>query len=195
MFEPTFLSPQAAGGVSLSRCPSTPAASGTAPLRDTTADDRSHNSPRSAPRRHPPQVRLHRRHRGGSFWVELAQTGGSAGIRGAPEVGWGRLQDPEGSQREHKSYICCHSNCWLLLDVFLSWRCAGWGVTGTNSVGHTCWYSWQEDEEGPPRLLQLSHSSASQSTTVSRKSAAQSLSGGHRETSGMSLGNRREGWG
>lgn len=44
-----------------------------------------------------------------------------------------------------------------------------------------------QDEEGLPRLLQLSQSPTSDWMTVNWSSAAHKLSGGYRETDGMSL--------
>lgn len=51
---------------------------------------------------------------------------------------------------------------------------------------HTWWYSWQE-EDGLPRLLQLSHSSPSDWMIVNWASVDPTLSGGHRESAGISL--------
>lgn len=99
-------------GPSLSRCPLAPAASDTAPFHDTTADEPSRNSPRSAPRRplrHKDPLRGSEC--GGRVGVELAPAGGSAGICGAVEVRRDQLQDPEGSQKEQDALIWRHSNC------------------------------------------------------------------------------------
>lgn len=110
----TLLSPQAAVRVSAPRCPSTPAASGTAPLRGRTADELSRNGRRSVPRCPSPHWDLLRWSDGcGRLLVWLARNGGSSGICGAVETHRHQLEDPERSQRNrlHKSSIIpivCH---------------------------------------------------------------------------------------